>query len=124
MSKDEELIEEPKKQKKGFALPENRKNISKAGRPKGSKNKIPSNEEFSKQLLGGGTEAFEKIMSIIRKGDDKEALKASIKMLDLTVKIYENGGKLYIEKDPDGEEPTVVEVEKEDNVVKFKTLGK
>ena len=63
-------------------------------------------------------------MNIIRKGDDKEALKASIKMLDLTVKIYENGGKLYIEKDTDGKEPTVVEATKEDNVVKFKTLGK
>lgn len=97
---DKEIVseEKPKKQLKGFALPQNRKNISKRGRPVGSKNKVPSEADWTKAVLERSVEAVEAVNRIMKNGSDANVLKAAFKIMDTSVDILKNGGKLSITK--------------------------
>lgn len=98
--------DENKKQMKGFALPENRKNISR-GRKKGSKNKIPSDKDFRDMILRTDAEAFETVLSIMRNTNSKEdnRVKIAFKIMDTSIQLRVSGDLLEVSKtDKDGKE--------------------
>lgn len=123
------IEEEPKKkQMKGFALKKNRKNISKAGRPVGSKNKIPSESDWTKAVLERSVEAIEAVNRIMKNGSEANKLKAAFKIMDASVEILKNGGKLSITKTTkdtketyEVEEGSVKKTGTDGNVFKFIT---
>lgn len=90
---------EDNKSKRGFAsCPEN---INKKGRPKNSKNRIPSDEDFKEALERHSVEAINKIVAIMRKtSNDATALKAAVKLADARYQLLldEASGKLTITK--------------------------
>ena len=105
MSDNQDDLDKPKQQK-GFALPENRKNISR-GRKKGSKNKIPSDKEFRDVILKADVEAFETMLSIMRNTGSKEEnrMKIAFKIMDTSINLRVNGELLEVsKKDKDGNE--------------------
>ena len=105
----EENQEKPKKQMKGFALPENRKNI-KRGRTPGAKNKVMSEKDFVQAILKRDAECIETLVKLMRTGNDSTKAKVAFKLLDLAVEIRKNGEELSVSKtDKDGnkEEYTV-----------------
>lgn len=121
--------EESKKSLKGFANPENKKNINRAGRRVGAKGAIPSEKEFQDLVKKSSSEAIEKLKKIMRDGTENNQLKAAIKLLDATFTVFDKEEKgLHIKKkDKDGSE-TEYEVEEKANgtsgntVVNFKKL--
>lgn len=117
--------EEPEKKKlKGFANPENRKNILRTGRPKGAKNKVMSDEDFAKAVMAKDSEALERLTKIMREGTENNAIKAAFKILDMSVSIREKGGKLTVDKtDKEGKKESF-EVEEEQEQKANGTTGK
>jgi len=69
----------------GFQLNPEGRNTN--GRPKGSKNKIPSDKDFHDALKRSSNEAIEKMVSIMRKGTENNQLKAAVKLVDARYQI-------------------------------------
>jgi len=92
--------------KKGFGSPENRKNINRGGRPKGSKNKatVMSDDEFAEAIMSHDQEIIRRIMKIIRNGTDAAALKAAGMMMGWSIKLREDSLIISRKDEETGEE--------------------
>jgi len=96
------------KSKRGFAShPEL---INRGGRPLGTRNKIPSEEDFLDAIKGCRTEVIQKIVGIMRRSaDDKTQLKAAVKLLDANYQLLLDEDELTLKKnkkkDSNGAQP-------------------
>jgi hypothetical protein len=101
---DGESPDKPKKLK-GFANPDQRKNIRGTGRETGSKNKKDTltSKEFSDLVLSNAPEAMQNLMKLMRHGNEatKKAMVAKLMDYALSVTIHNDKMKLT-KKDPEG----------------------
>lgn len=101
MSEENTVTEKPKR---GFANPDQRKNINRRGRGQGNKNKLPSNNEIRSEIKSGTLEAYKKIQQVMRRSDkDAEILKAAFKLMDTGVNFILEEEKLSVKKNNGGE---------------------
>lgn len=116
----------PEKKPRGFACPENRKNIAN-GRPRGAKNKVMSDADFTKAIMAKEGIILERILKIVKEGKDSDALKVGIKWMEWSIKIRENGGMLLTKDNEDGSKTEYEAQEKatgtNGNVVEIKRLS-
>ena len=122
----EQSSTEAPKKPRGFACPENKKNIAN-GRPRGAKNKVMSDADFTKAIMAKEGIVLERILKIVKEGKDADALKAGIKWMEWSIKIRENGGVLLTKDNEDGSK-TEYEVQEKatgtnGSVVEFKRLS-
>jgi hypothetical protein len=99
---DVEGPEKPKKLK-GFANPNQRKNIRGAGREAGSKNKKStlSSKEFSDLILSNAPEAMRKIMKLMNSGSEATQKAMAAKLLDHALSITVHNDKMKVAKTDD-----------------------
>lgn len=95
-----------------------------SGRPRNSKNKVPTDAAIKDGFKKGSPEALNKIMSIMRNSENEaNVIKAAFKILDTSISIVMEEDKLKVKKakaDGSSEEYTA-ENDKEEggSVVKF-----
>lgn len=86
------------------------------GRPKGSRNKVPSNKELEDLISRGSLEALQQILKNMR--DDKtpvnERNKIAFKFLDVKIAMEKQGGKLLVSREDGNGEKDSYEVNEED----------
>lgn len=86
------------------------------GRPKGSRNKVPSNKELEDLISKGSLEALHQILKNMR--DDKtpvnERNKIAFKFLDVKIAMEKQGGKLLLSRQDGNGEKDSYEVDEED----------
>lgn len=91
------------------------------GRPRGSKNKIPSNEILMDSIMECSTEAIMKLKSLMRNGSETTQFKSAVKLADLAMTVSYEHDKLKLKKtNPDG---STVETDVEEIPVKTGTSG-
>lgn len=122
---EEEVKKEPqKKQLKGFARPEQRKNIRNAGREKGSKNKKTtlSSKEFSDLILSNAPEAMRHIMKLMKNGSEATQRAMAAKLMDHALSITVHNDKMKVSKKDDNGKSSSYEVEQEGTGTSGKVL--
>lgn len=125
--KTEDQENEPDKKKlKGFANPENRKNINRRGRNPGSTQKAPKNGEIEEMFACGAKESVAVLLKMLRDKDtsDSTRFKVASKFVDTHLTIEKQGGKLRIEQTDDKGKKESYEVEEETQEKATGTSGK
>lgn len=87
------------------------------GRPKGAlgKNTVPTDEDIITSIQKGSKIAIQKLTTLLSSDNENSIIKAAFKLVDLDVKIRENGGKLEITKKTKGsKEEETYQVDSED----------
>lgn len=115
------MSDEKPKSKRGFAA--NPQNINRQGRRRGSKNKLPTNQDLINDIKSCNGESLEVLKKIMRDDKHKEQFKAAVKIFDTSVNLTLEEEKIILrreEKGLDGKNKTT-EYEVENGAVKPKT---
>lgn len=76
--------------------------INRKGRPRGSRNKVPSDKELDDLLMKNAPRAMEVLLKIMEGGTENNKVKASIKILDYAYQVSKDNKGLKLQKKKSG----------------------
>lgn len=121
---EEEVKKEPQKKLRGFANKNQRKNIRRAGREEGSKNKKTklSHKEISDLFSSNTPEVFRHGMKLMKSGSEATQRAMVAKFLDHAISLSVQNEKMKLTKTDDNGKTSSYEVEQEGTGTSGKVL--